>query len=142
MGTLVLLIVVGLAIGFWLIRRGTAKATAAGNDRDRITVADTAQTRATIEHWAQAHGYHRTGDEALPRYQKGDGVRGQPTFLELRTLDGSLSLESFVGAQTFGRKPAGEMALSAPGLILAIPRKIGKRDHNVLRNELGLPPIA
>ena len=142
MGTLVLLLVVAFAIGFWLIRRGAANATAAGHDRDRVAAPDTPDTRAAIERWAQAHGYTRSGDDASPRYQKGDGLKGQPTFLEVRPAEGALSLESYVTAQTFTRKPAGEMALSAPGIILAIPRKLGKRDHNVLRTELGLPPIG
>jgi len=143
MGILILLIFIGLGVGLWLIRRGASKAGASGHDRDRAVIADTPQTRAAIERWAQAHGYKQVANEAgTVRYQKGDGIKGQPTFLEARPGEAGLSIESWVTSQTFTRKPGSEMALAAPGIILAIPRKLAKRDHNVLRAELGLPPIG
>ena len=100
MGKLILLIVIAIAIGFWLIKRSAGKAQASGN-------------------------------------------KGQPTFLDVRVDDGQLSLESYVGMlNPFTRQPQpGEVPLGAPGMILAIPRKIAKQEHNALRKDLGLPII-
>ena len=143
MGMLILLICLGLGVGIWLIRRGASKAGASGYDRDRVAAADTPQTHATIARWAQAHGYTQVaGEDRVVRYQKGDGRKGQPTFLEARPGEAGLSIESWVTSQTFSRKPGSEMALGAPGIVLALPRKLAKRDHNVLRGELGLPLIG
>ena len=145
MGKLMLLIVIAIAIGFWLIKRGAGKAQASGYTRDSIATADTSETRALIERWAEAHGYQRADDSATQlRYQKnGGGKKGQPTFLDVSVEDGQLSLESYVGMlNPFTRQPqSGEVPLGAPGMILAIPRKIAKQEHNALRKDLGLPII-
>ena len=146
MGTLILLIFAAVAIGYWLIKRGADKAQATGYTRDRVETADTPQTRQTIERWAKTHGYERAGDgTALLRYQKHvTATKGQPTFLDVRPGSGVLLLESYVGlVNPLTRKPQeGSMPLGAPGMILAMPRKAAKRDHNVLRAELGLPAIS
>ena len=47
MGKLMLLIVIAIAIGFWLIKRSAGKAQASGYTRDSIATADTPETRAT-----------------------------------------------------------------------------------------------
>ena len=145
MGKLMLLIVIAIAIGFWLIKRSAGKAQASGYTRDSVATADTPETRAMIERWAQAHGYQRADDSATRlRYQKNaSGNKGQPTFLDVRVDDGQLSLESYVGMlNPFTRQPQpGEVPLGAPGMILAIPRKIAKQEHNALRKDLGLPII-
>jgi hypothetical protein len=147
MGTLIVLIAIGIGIGigFWLIKRGAGKAQASGYTRDRAEIADTTEARAAIERWAQVHGYARAGDgTSLLRYQKHVGASsGQPTFLDVVPGNGMLALESYVGMlNPLTRKPQpGEVPLGAPGMILAMPRKAAKREHNALRTELGLPII-
>lgn len=150
MGTYIVLLLICAAIGGYLglrlIKRGASKAQASGYTRDRIDTTDTPETRTAIERWAQAHGYERTGDgTSLLRYQKHVGAkRGQPTFLDVIPGNGVLSLESYVGLiHPMTRKPQeGAMPLGAPGMILSIPRKSAKRDHNELRATLGLPAIG
>ena len=145
MGKLMLLIVIAIAIGFWLIKRSAGKAQASGYTRDSIATADTPEARATIERWAEAHGYERADESATRlRYQKNVGAKkGQPTFLDVAVGEGQLSLESYVGMlNPLTRQPQpGEVPLGAPGMILAIPRKIAKQEHNALRKDLGLPAI-
>lgn len=150
MGTFILFLLICTAIGAYfglrLIKGSASKAQASGYTRDQVETADTPETRQAVERWAQAHGYERAGDgTTLLRYQKHVAAKkGQPTFLDVRPGDGTLALESYVGlVHPLTRKPQpGEVPLGAPGMILAIPRKAAKREHNVLRAELGLPEIA
>lgn len=144
MGVLIILLVVGLGVGFWLIRRAGDQAQAAGHDRDRIATPDTPATREAIARWAQAHGYEPAGEGAALRYRKGNRVlSGQPTFLDVRSEGDALWLESYISTQTpLTSKPGKDMALGAPGFVLAVPRKSARREHDALRAELWLPPIA
>lgn len=145
MGTLIVLVIIGIGIGVWLVKRGAAKATASGVLHDSITTPDNADTRAVIDRWAQAHGYEQVqGPDGALRYQKHVGAKaGNPTYLDVRAAEGVLTLESYVGVlNPFTRKSQGQMPLSAPGMVLAIPRKTAAREHNLLRSELGLPAIG
>ena len=145
MGTFILLIAIALVIGAWIIKRSAGKAQASGYTRDRAETTDTPDARAIIDRWAQAHGYERAGDDgALLRYQKHVGsMSGQPTFLDVSSGNGVLVLESYVGMlNPLTRKlQPGEVPLGAPGMVLAVPRKLAKKEHNLLRTELGLPPV-
>ena len=89
-----------------------------------------------IDAWAKSNGYRLVrSDDGFRSYQKGYNFLTAPMFLDVIRSGDEYTLKSYV--QINGLVVKGDIALTASGFLVKLPRAMAKKTHNLLRAELG-----
>ncbi len=100
-----------------------------------------------IDAWAAQQGFQMT--QQLPagrQYQKGTGMFFAPIMIEVSNSATGVHFEGWVKVSTFLRLgwlfAVGEEVQLESGLVMMVPRRIGRNAANALLSTLGGQPIS
>jgi len=129
---------VGALLGLGLLNVMALIARNRGNPCDTLSFSSTDDVIGKIDAWAKSNGYRLVpADNGIRRYQKGYNFLTAPMFLDVIRNGDQYTLKSYVQINGFVVK--GDIALTASGFLVKLPRAMAKKTHNVLRAELGQP---
>src|SRR5450432_468852 len=129
---------IGALLGLGLLNVMALIASNSGNPCDTLGFSLPGDVLGKIDAWAKGNGYRLVpGDGVTRRYQKGYNVLTAPMFLDVVQNGEQYTLKSYVQINGFVVK--GDMALTASGFLVKLPRAMAKKAHNLLRTELGQP---
>ena len=129
---------VGALLGLGLLNVMALIARNGGNPCDAVSFSSTDDVIGKIDAWAKSNGYRLVpADNGTRRYQKGYNFLTAPMFLDVIRNGDQYTLKSYVQINGFVVK--GDIALTASGFLVKLPRAMAKKTHNVLRAELGQP---
>jgi len=130
--------VIGALLGLGLLNVMALIARNGGNHCDALGFSLPGDVLGRIDAWANANGYRLVpADGITRRYQKGYNFLTAPMFLDVVQDGERYTLKSYVQINGFLVK--GDIALSAGGFLVKLPRAMAKKAHNLLRAELGQP---
>jgi hypothetical protein len=128
----------GALLGLGLLNVLALIARNGGNACDSLTFRSSEDVIGTIDAWAKSNGYRLVrSDEGNRSYQKGYNFLTAPMFLDVVHDGDQYTLKSYVQINGFIVK--GDIALTASGFLVKLPRAMAKKTHNLLRAELGQP---
>ena len=129
---------VGALLGLGLLNVMALIARNSGNPCDTLSFSSTDDVIGKIDAWAKSNGYRLVpADNDIRRYQKGYNFLTAPMFLDVIRNGDQYTLKSYVQINGFVVK--GDIALTASGFLVKLPRAMAKKTHNLLRAELGQP---
>ncbi|HTD28046.1 MAG TPA: hypothetical protein VK660_01520 [Xanthomonadaceae bacterium] len=129
---------IGGLLGLALLNVMALIARSAGNACDTLTFSSNEDIVGKVDAWAKSSGYRVISSAGgSRRYQKGYNFLTAPMFLDVVQNGMQYTLKSYV--QINGLIVKGDMALSASGFMVKLPRAMAKKAHNQLRAELGQP---
>ena len=131
---------IGGLLGLGLLNIMALMAKNAGKPCDSLMFSSPGDVMGTIDAWAKANGYRLVpGTGVTRRYQKGYNFLTAPMFLDVVQNGEQYTLKSYV--QINGFLVRGDIALSASGFLVKLPRAMAKKTHNLLRAQLGQPAL-
>ncbi len=129
---------IGALLGLGLLNAMALIARRGGNPCDTLAFSMSGDVIGKIDAWAKSNGYRlEPGDGVTKRYQKGYNILTAPMFLDVIRNGDQYTLKSYVQINGFIVK--GDMALTASGFLVKLPRAMAKKAHNLLRADLGQP---
>ena len=132
---------IGGLFGLGLLNIMALIAKNGGNPCDTLVFSAPGDVMGKIDSWAKSSGYRVVpGPGGLRRYQKGHNFLTAPMFLDVIHNGEQYTLKSYI--QINGLVLKGDMALSGGGFMAKMPRAMAIKAHNVLRTDLGQPPLA
>jgi len=127
---------IGALLGLGLLNVMALIARNRGNPCDALVFRSSEDVIGKIDAWAKSNGYRLVrSDDGFRSYQKGYNFLTAPMFLDVIRSGDEYTLKSYV--QINGLVVKGDIALTASGFLVKLPRAMAKKTHNLLRAELG-----